>query len=77
MARVPSPPVARRLLKPSPENGMDNDDFEILRVAQARRVLTGGDIKSEVAFQNDVNRLLASLEDLWDRWAGESQPANR
>ena len=45
---------------------MDEADFEIVRITQARRVLTGGDIKSEVAFQNDVNRLLASLEDLWD-----------
>ena len=59
--------MARRLLKQGPERTvMDEADFEIVRIAQARRVLTGGDIKSEVAFQNDVNRLLASLEDLWD-----------
>jgi hypothetical protein len=44
---------------------MDDTDFEFLSVAQARRVLTQGDIKSDVAFQNDVNRLLASLDDLW------------
>ena len=58
---------------------MDNDDFEIMRVAQARRVLTDGDIQSDVAFQNDVNRLLASIDDLWDgrRWAGGSHPVNR
>jgi len=53
---------------------MDEADFEIMWVAQARRVLTGGDIKSEVAFQNDVNRLLASLEDLWDG-PDSAQPA--
>ena len=37
-----------------------------LTVRQARRLFTDGDIKSEVAFQHDVNRLLASLEDLCD-----------
>jgi hypothetical protein len=43
-----------------------NAEIEIVSVRQARRVLTDGDIKSEVAFQHDVNRLLASLEDLCD-----------
>jgi hypothetical protein len=60
---------------------MDEVDFEIMRVAEARRVLTDGDIKSEVAFQNDVNRLLASLEDLWNgpspAQAGGPHPVNR
>ena len=57
---------------------MDDPNFEIISVAQARRVLTGGDIKSDVAFQHDVNRLLASLDDLCDLWdAPESQPAAR
>ena len=45
---------------------MNDPNFEIIKVAQARRVLTNGDIQSDVAFQNDVNRLLASLEDLCD-----------
>ena len=45
---------------------MDDTNFEILSVAQARRVLTKGDIRCDVAFQNDVNRLLASLDDLWN-----------
>lgn len=45
---------------------MDEENIQILSVRQARRVLTNGDIKSEVAFQHDVNRLLASLEDLCD-----------
>jgi hypothetical protein len=45
---------------------MDDPSFEILNVADARRVLTGGDIRTDVAFQNDINRLLASLDDLWD-----------
>jgi hypothetical protein len=44
---------------------MDDANFEFLSVTQARRVLTKGDIKCDVAFQNDVNRLLASLDDLW------------
>lgn len=51
---------------------MNDPNFEIINVAQARRVLTDGDIQSDVAFQNDVNRLLASLEDLCDTL--ESQP---
>ena len=50
----------------SRQPAMDDPRFEIISVAQARRVLTNGDIKSDVAFQHDVNRLLASLEDLCD-----------
>ena len=45
---------------------MDEQNIEILTVRQARRLLTDGDIKSEIAFQHEVNRLLASLEDLCD-----------
>jgi hypothetical protein len=45
---------------------MDDPEFEILNVGQARRALTNGDIKSDIAFQNDVNRLLATLDSLWD-----------
>ena len=45
---------------------MEDQSVEILSVRQARRVLTNGDIKSDVAFQHDVNRLLASLDDLCD-----------
>jgi hypothetical protein len=45
---------------------MDDPQFQIISVAQARRVLTNGDIKSDIAFQHDVNRLLASLDDLCD-----------
>ncbi|HEY7376819.1 MAG TPA: hypothetical protein VIF57_31970 [Polyangia bacterium] len=52
---------------------MDDPDFEILAVDQARRALTDGDIKSDVAFQNDVNHLLALLEQLCD--VAETQPA--
>jgi len=44
---------------------MDDAEFRILPVTEARRALTDGDIRSDVAFQNDVNRLLASLEELW------------
>lgn len=45
---------------------MDDTDIRIMSVAETRQALTRGDIKSEVAFQHDVNRLLASLDDLFD-----------
>ena len=54
---------------------MDEQNSEILTVRQARRLLTDGDIKSEIAFQHEVNRLLASLEDLCDA-AEEQRTAN-
>ena len=54
---------------------MDEQNIEILTVRQARRLLTDGDIKSEIAFQHEVNRLLASLEDLCDA-AEEQRAAN-
>jgi hypothetical protein len=38
-------------------------DIEIVPAAEARRALTEGDIRSEVAFQNDINTLLARLEE--------------
>ena len=44
---------------------MDDAGFRIMPVAEARRTLTDGDIRSDVSFQNDVNRLLATLEELW------------
>jgi len=49
---------------------MDDQSYEIISVAEARRALTNGDIRSEVAFQHDVNRLLATLDDLCDEPAG-------
>jgi hypothetical protein len=55
---------------------MDEQKIEILTVRQARRLFTDGDIKSEVAFQHDVNRLLASLEDLCDSAAELPAPAS-
>lgn len=54
---------------------MNDTDFEIVRAAEARRALTNGDLKADVAFQNDVNLLLSSLDLLWD--LAESQPPNR
>jgi hypothetical protein len=45
---------------------MNDADYMILTVAEARKILTDGDLRSDVAFQNDVNRLLASLEELCD-----------
>jgi hypothetical protein len=47
-------------------NPMDDADIRIMSVAETRQALTRGDIKSEVAFQHDVNRLLASLDELFD-----------
>jgi len=53
---------------------MDDPDFQILSVGQARRVLTKGDLKTDVAFQNDVNLLLAALEDLCDAPEAPQRP---
>jgi hypothetical protein len=43
---------------------MEDGDIRIVNLADARRTLTGGDLRNDVAFQNDVNRLLATLDDL-------------
>lgn len=45
---------------------MDDAGFRIVPAAEARRLLTDGDVRSDIAFQNDVNRLLASLEEICD-----------
>jgi hypothetical protein len=42
---------------------------KIVTAAEARQALTSGDLRSDVAFQNDINTLLACLE--------EKQPALR
>ena len=42
---------------------MNDPQVQILTAAEARRALTKGDIQSEVAFQNDINMLLARLEE--------------
>ena len=52
---------------------MDDQEVRIMNVRQARQVLTRGDIRDEVAFQNDVNRLLASLEEIWG--SSQAEPA--
>ena len=44
-------------------------EVRIVTAAEARQALTSGDLRSEVAFQNDINTLLACLE--------EKQPALR
>ncbi len=54
---------------------MDDADYMILTVAEARKILTDGDLRSDVAFQNDVNRLLASLEELCDADPAQSLAA--
>jgi hypothetical protein len=38
-------------------------DIRIVPASEARQALTGGDLKSEIAFQNDINTLLARLEE--------------
>ena len=45
---------------------MDDTGFTIIAAHQARKVLTNGDVRSDVAFQNDVNLLLAALDELCD-----------
>jgi hypothetical protein len=45
---------------------MDDAGFRIVAATEARRILTGGDVRSDVAFQHDVNHLIASLEELLD-----------
>ena len=42
---------------------MNDPEVRIVTAAEARRALTDGDIRSEVAFQNDINTLLARLEE--------------
>jgi hypothetical protein len=41
----------------------DDPHIKIVSAAEARRALTGGDIRDDVAFQNDINTLLARLEE--------------
>jgi len=49
----------------NPNRGADMNDpqVRIVTAAEARRALTKGDLRSEVAFQNDINTLLARLEE--------------
>ena len=42
---------------------MKDPEVRIVSAAEARRAITNGDIRSEVAFQNDINTLLARLEE--------------
>jgi hypothetical protein len=48
-----------------PKRGADMNDPQVqfVTAAEARRALTKGDLRSEVAFQNDINTLLARLEE--------------
>jgi len=56
--------LAWRLLRTNSEDAkMKQREVEIVMAREARRVLTGGDLKSEVAFQNDINTLLARLDE--------------
>jgi hypothetical protein len=51
---------------------MDDAGFRIVPAAEARRALTDGDVRSDVAFQHDVNHLIAVLEELLDAGAPSS-----
>ena len=42
---------------------MNDPQVQFVTAAEARRALTKGDIRDEVAFQNDINTLLACLEE--------------
>lgn len=42
---------------------MNQEHIEIVATSEARRVLTRGDIRDEIAFQNDINSLLARLDE--------------
>jgi len=50
---------------------MDEQNVKIVRLGEARRVLTDGAIRSEVAFQNEVNLLIATFDDLCERATAE------
>jgi hypothetical protein len=52
---------------------MEDADIIIMSVGDARRTLTGGDFRNDVAFQNDVNRLLATLDELCEA-ASDARP---
>jgi len=52
----------------------ESEDTQIISASEARQALTDGDIRSEIAFQNDINRLLALVDELWD---GRTKPASR
>src|SRR4029079_5667268 len=53
---------------------MGEAGFRIVPAAEARRLLTDGDVRSDIAFQNDVNLLLASLEEICDLSTSSSKP---
>jgi hypothetical protein len=42
---------------------MSRSNVRIVAASEARQALTEGDFRSEIAFQNDINSLLASLEE--------------
>lgn len=56
---------------------MDDAGFRIVPAAEARRALTDGDLRNDVAFQHDVNHLIAVLEELLDNDARYDGPRPR
>jgi hypothetical protein len=52
-----------------PQLGVRNSQMQVVRAAEVRRSLTPpGDIRSEIAFQNDINALLARFDELKVPW---------
>jgi hypothetical protein len=54
--------------------GTQAPDIRILHAAEARRALTDGDIRSEVAFQNDINTMIARLDEVQPFWRALTSP---
>jgi hypothetical protein len=56
------------------ESSDNGETTRVIDASQARQVLTDGDIQSDIAFQNDINHLLALVDELW---GGRTKPARR
>lgn len=53
---------------------MKTTDVEVLPAPSVRRSLTtAGDIRSDIAFQNDINGLLARIEEAKQPWTAASR----
>jgi hypothetical protein len=57
---------------------MRQPDIQIVPAAAVRRSLIGvGDIRAEIAYQNDINNLLAQFEESRIPWRALSAPAGQ
>jgi hypothetical protein len=53
---------------------MKTNDVEVLSAQNVRRSLTTpGDIRSDISFQNDINNLLARIEEAKQPWTAASR----